>query len=55
MKETIDLVQTLIRLGLRVWEAIEAGDRTRTVGEIFDGIGLDKAEIDRLRDARFPK
>lgn len=43
----------IVKLGIAVWEAVQSGDRTRTVGEIFDGVQKDEDEIDRLERERF--
>lgn len=46
--DLVSLGSLLLRLGLAVYEAVRSGDRMRTVGEIFDGVPRDQAEIDRL-------
>lgn len=42
------LIPFLLKFGIAAYEAIKSGDRTRTVGEIFDGMGSDLDEIKRL-------
>ena len=46
--DVIEWVKLLAKLGLAVWEAVESGDRSKTVGEIFDGMPKDMDEIERL-------
>jgi len=43
----------IVKLGIAVWEAIQSGDTTRTVGQIFEGVSKDEPEIDRLERERF--
>ncbi len=47
------VLRVIVELGLAVYAAIKAGDRERTVGEIFDGVTKDMTELDRLELARF--
>ena len=47
--DLLSLIPLLLRLGLAVYEAIKTGDRSKTVGEIFDGVPADTQEIARLR------
>lgn len=47
--ELVRLLPFLLRLGRDVYEAVKSGDRSRTVGEIFDGVPSDLSEIERLR------
>lgn len=51
VNEAIEVTKLLIQLGLAVYEAVKAGDTTKTVGEIFAGVGRDMDEIRRLEDA----
>lgn len=51
MNEAIELTKLAIQLGLAVYQAVKAGDTTKTVGEIFAGVGRDMDEIKRLEDA----
>ena len=48
LKAALDFVPLVLRLGLAVYEAVQRGDTSKTVGEIFHGVPLDAAEIDRL-------
>lgn len=45
----------VVTLGLAVWQAIEEGDESKTVGEIFDGVRSDASELERLEIERFGK
>lgn len=49
----IDGARLLVTLGFEVYRAIREGNRTKTVGEIFDGVGTDMAELERLELERF--
>lgn len=49
----IEGAKLLVTLGLEVYKAVKSGNRDKTVGEIFDGMGADLDEIDRLERARF--
>jgi hypothetical protein len=42
-------LELVVKLGIAVYEAIQKGERARTVGEIFDGVRRDMDEIERLR------
>lgn len=56
LRSLAELGSLLLRLGLAVYEAVQSGDTSRTVGEIFAGVPKDQAEIDRLESlarARF--
>ena len=53
LEDVMKAANLLFKLGLAVFEAIEAGDRSRTVGEIFDGVKSDMSELDRLELERF--
>lgn len=44
----------LVKLGFAVYEAVKSGDRSKTVGEVFDGMGTDLAELERLERSHFP-
>jgi hypothetical protein len=46
--DAIKVAEIVFKLGVAVYEAIQKGDRTRTVGEIFDGVRKDMDEIERL-------
>ena len=46
--DIVSLGSLLLRLGLAVYEAVKSGDTARTVGEIFEGVPKDTAEIERL-------
>lgn len=48
--DPVAVAALILKLGVAVYEAIASGNTTRTVGEIFDGVGKDEAEIDRLRE-----
>lgn len=50
MTDVAAVVTLLVRLGLAVWDAVESGNRHRTVGEIFDAVPKDGEEIERLRE-----
>lgn len=41
-------VKLLVSLGLEVYRAVQSGQRTKTVGEIFAGVEPDGAEMGRL-------
>lgn len=54
VSEILTGASLIVKLGLAVWDAVQSGDKSRTVGEIFDGVTKDEAEIDRLERERFP-
>lgn len=43
----------LLTLGFEVYRAVKDGNRSKTVGEIFDGMVSDMSEVDRLELERF--
>jgi hypothetical protein len=47
--DVIKGLELVVKLGIAVYEAIQKGERARTVGEIFDGVRRDMDEIERLR------
>jgi len=50
MSEIATWVKLLVELGMEVWKAIEAGDDTKTVGEIFAGRRKDMDKIRELEE-----
>lgn len=51
MSEILQFGPLVLRLGVAVYEAIQSGDHSRTVGEIFASVPKDEPEIERLREA----
>lgn len=45
-----DWIKLLVELGLEVWRAVEAGDRTKTVNEIFESRTEDRDKIRALEE-----
>lgn len=55
-KMIMDGVGLVVQLGLAVYQAIEAGDDSKTVGEIFAGVKKDRevlAELRKEAEAKF--
>ncbi len=48
ISQGLEVAKLIFAVGLEVYRAIQAGDRHRTVGEIFDGVKHDMNEISRL-------
>lgn len=48
--EIVTWVQLLVKLGLAVWDAYEAGDTSKTVGEIFAGVPRDADVMAEIRE-----
>jgi len=51
--EALRTGQLLLTLGVEVYKAWRAGETTKTVGEIFEGVALDQDHLDELERARF--
>lgn len=50
MSEISEWVRLLVELGLEVWRAVEAGENSKTVGEIFAGRRKDMDKIRELEE-----
>lgn len=45
-----ELVKLIVELGLETYKAVKEGNRSKTVGEIFDGVPKDMSKIRELED-----
>ena len=43
----VEWIKVLVELGLAVWQAVEAGEDDKTVGEIFAGR---RKDMDKIRE-----